>query len=143
MVSPVYDHTSPIYPVIRELLLWIEHDLSRPLALGDIATRAGYSKWHLQRAFKQLTGYRLASYIRMRRLTTAAELLKSTTLQVSEIYTQVGYEEGSTFCRAFYSHFGFSPTEYRGQSGKEPQEANLITQLNLPAPGVVPLHYGV
>lgn len=43
--------------VITQLLAWIEQNLDQPLTLDDIAAKSGYSKWHLQRLFKQLTGH--------------------------------------------------------------------------------------
>ena len=106
----------PIYQIIRDILLWIESDLSRPLTSKIIADRAGYTRWHLQRAFKRITGYTLMEYIRARRMTVAAELLKSTNLKVSEIYTQVGYEDGPTFSRPFRARFGVTPQELRKSS---------------------------
>ncbi|CVC77114.1 Right origin-binding protein [Serratia marcescens] len=43
--------------VIEQLLAWIEQSLDQPLTLDDIAAKSGYSKWHLQRMFKQHTGH--------------------------------------------------------------------------------------
>ncbi|HHI2554946.1 TPA: helix-turn-helix transcriptional regulator [Klebsiella aerogenes] len=103
----------PIYQTIRDVVFWIEADLSRTLTSKIIADRAGYTRWHLQRAFKRITGYTLMQYIRARRMTTAAQLLKSTNLKISEIYTQIGYEDGPTFSRPFRAHFGVTPQTLR------------------------------
>lgn len=46
-------------------------------------------------------------------MSVAAKLLKETSLSVTEIYSKVGYIEGTHFCRAFKKHFGVSPTELR------------------------------
>ena len=42
--------------IIQSLVLWIEQNLESDLSLDIIAARAGYSKWHLQRLFKEHTG---------------------------------------------------------------------------------------
>lgn len=107
------DNADPMDRVIQEILLWIEDDISRPLLLADITARSGYSKWYFQRRFKQTTGYSVARYIRMRRLTVSADLLKNTTLTVARIYDLVGYSEQPLFTKAFRRHFGLTPCEFR------------------------------
>ncbi len=37
--------------IIRDLLIWLEGHLDQPLSLDNVAAKAGYSKWHLQRMF--------------------------------------------------------------------------------------------
>ena len=49
-------------------------------------------------------------------MTVAAKLLKSTDLNVEEIYAQVGYEDGSTFNRPFRARFGVTPLDLRKSS---------------------------
>lgn len=46
--------------IIRDLLIWLEGHLDQPLSLDNVAAKAGYSKWHLQRMFKDVTGQLLA-----------------------------------------------------------------------------------
>ena len=41
--------------IIRDLLTWLEGHLDQPLSLDNVAAKAGYSKWHLQRMFKDVT----------------------------------------------------------------------------------------
>ena len=43
--------------IIRDLLVWLESHLDHPLSLDNVAAKAGYSKWHLQRMFKEVTGH--------------------------------------------------------------------------------------
>ncbi|QFI19949.1 helix-turn-helix domain-containing protein (plasmid) [Klebsiella aerogenes] len=68
---------------------WIESDLSHAMTSSEVGERAGYTRWHLQRLFKQVTGYSLVGYIRARRMTVAAELLKTTTLSIADIYVRL------------------------------------------------------
>ena len=71
-----YDDKQFHTTVIKDVLLWIEHNLDQSLLLDDVANKAGYTKWYFQRLFKKVTGVTLASYIRARRLTKAAVELK-------------------------------------------------------------------
>lgn len=105
------------YMTIRDIVIWIEADLARPMPVITIAEKAGYSPWYLQRLFKQITGHTLVGYIRGRRMTVAAELLKTSQLPISQIYTCVGFEDHSSFCRNFMRHFGMTPTIFRASPG--------------------------
>ncbi|RAP70118.1 bacterial regulatory helix-turn-helix, AraC family protein [Candidatus Erwinia dacicola] len=40
--------------IIDEIIQWIDSNLHKPLKIEDVAARAGYSKWHLQRIFVQI-----------------------------------------------------------------------------------------
>ncbi len=54
--------------IIRDLLISLEGHLDQPLSLDNVAAKAGYSKWHLQRMFKDLvTGHAIGAYIRAHR----------------------------------------------------------------------------
>lgn len=61
--------------IIRDLLTWLEGHLDQPLSLDNVAAKAGYSKWHLQRMFKDVTGHAIGAYIRARRLSKSAVAL--------------------------------------------------------------------
>lgn len=37
--------------ILDEVIKWIDSNLDKPLRIDDVAARAGYSKWHLQRIF--------------------------------------------------------------------------------------------
>jgi AraC family transcriptional activator of mar-sox-rob regulon len=41
---------------IHDLLDWIDNNLESRLDIDTVSRRAGYSKWHLQRIFKEHTG---------------------------------------------------------------------------------------
>lgn len=97
----------------HDLIEWIERHLNGRLTIEDVALKAGYSKWHLQRLFREETGYQLASYIRFRKLNKAAMLLKMTPLPAVEIGEYLGFSTQQTFTRSFTRHFGVAPGRYR------------------------------
>ena len=55
-----YDDKQFHTTVIKDVLLWIEHNLDQSLLLDDVANKAGYTKWYFQRLFKKVTGVTLA-----------------------------------------------------------------------------------
>lgn len=87
--------------IIHDLLIWIEENLDMSLTLEDISIKAGYSKWHLQRMFKNITGHNLGSYIRGRRLSECAVALRFTGHSILDIGMQYQFDSQQTFTRAF------------------------------------------
>lgn len=99
--------------LVESLSEWIEQNLDKRIVIDDIAERAGYSKWYLQRLFKEVTGDNLASYVRRRRLMRAAAELKRTDKKIMDITLQYGFDSQQTFTRAFKRRFGTSPGLFR------------------------------
>ena len=95
--------------VISELIRWMNQ---YPIAILDneiVARRAGFSRWHMQRLFKQYTGMTLGRYIKIVRLGHAAIDLMKTGAPVVNIALQYGYESQQTFTRAIKCHTGLNP----------------------------------
>ncbi|MFC0140378.1 helix-turn-helix domain-containing protein [Erwinia mallotivora] len=86
------------------------------LPLDTVARRAGYSKWHLQRMFKQYTGYPLGEYIRARRLKKSAERLARGGEPILDVAISFGFDSQQSFNRSFKRQFGQSPGAWRRQS---------------------------
>ncbi|MBI6549055.1 MDR efflux pump AcrAB transcriptional activator RobA [Xenorhabdus lircayensis] len=99
--------------IIRDLLHWVDNNLDRPLSLDNVAAKAGYSKWHLQRMFKDVTGQAIGSYIRARRLSKAAVALRLTSRPILDIALQYRFDSQQTFTRAFKKQFDRTPASYR------------------------------
>jgi signal transduction histidine kinase/DNA-binding response OmpR family regulator len=98
--------------------------LCRQLQLSNI---------QLHRKLKALTGETPLQYIRQVRLSRARHMLQTTSLNVSEIAYETGFNDPNYFSRLFQEHFGETPVSAR--RGK---------QQNLPAvqttePGSAPL----
>lgn len=99
--------------VISELIEWINENLETELNVSIIAKKAGYSKWHLQRLFKRLTGLTIAEYIRRMRLNHAAILLKSSDTPIFDIALKYNFDSQASFTRAFKRQFSKTPFHYR------------------------------
>lgn len=99
--------------IIRDLLTWLEGHLDQPLSLDNVAAKAGYSKWHLQRMFKDVTGHAIGAYIRARRLSKSAVALRLTSRPILDIALQYRFDSQQTFTRAFKKQFNLTPALYR------------------------------
>ncbi|WP_312242806.1 helix-turn-helix domain-containing protein [Pantoea sp.] len=98
---------------INDLVDWIEANLTDDLNIDLITLKSGYSKWHMQRMFKEVTGQTLASYTRKRRLTMSAMALRLTRMPLIDIAVRFGFDNQQNFTRVFKSHFSVTPGAFR------------------------------
>ena len=106
LASPQYD------PKIVQTLSYINENLTRPLTVEELAERVYLSKYHFMRLFKAQTGSSVHAYVRQRRLLYAAQLIR-TGVSASKAAADSGFEEYSTFFRAFRECFGVSPGQLK------------------------------
>lgn len=92
---------------------FIEKHFSDRLQLDDLASSVGLSSFHFSRLFRNQTGHSPYSYLRNLRLKKAAQLLRQSSLPVTDIACDVGFESLSLFINSFRSHFGKPPSAYR------------------------------
>jgi len=94
---------------VISLLQYLNQHLTEPLSIDELAARFYISKYHMMRRFKEETGYTIHSYISEKRLLLARQLLGAGT-PVTEACERSGYQDYSTFSRAYRKHFGVSPS---------------------------------
>jgi len=99
--------------VVHELLLWFEGNIHTQLSISDFVEKSGYSKWHLQRIFKEVTGQKLASYCRQRRLTSSALTLRLFDKQIDSVGSEHGFSSHNVYHKTFKRHFNVTPAQYR------------------------------
>ena len=98
---------------IQRALDYTEARLTEKIDYEMVAKQACSSAFHFQRMFSMLCGFSLGDYIRMRRLTLAAEDLLSTGNKIIDIALRYGYDTPESFSRAFQRFHGITPTEAR------------------------------
>jgi AraC family multidrug resistance transcriptional activator len=99
--------------IIDEITQWIDSNLHNPLKIEDVAARAGYSKWHLQRIFVQVKEVSLGKYIKDKKLRLAAKDLIETNEPVINIAYKYGFDSQQTFTRVFSNKYKLPPLRYR------------------------------
>ena len=91
----------------------IQSDLAAPLNVEQLAHSLQLSPSHFIRSFKAQMGYSPLAYQTRLRMERAKDLLRGTTLRVSEIAAKVGYQNPMYFSSTFKKHAGMTPLEYR------------------------------
>jgi AraC-like DNA-binding protein len=102
-----------IYEQIQQAVDQVEADLSQDLTAGAAAHTAGMSLRSFHRYFPALTGYRFGEYLRKRRLSAAADELRTSRASILAIAIQSGYDSHEAFTRAFKSEYDVTPSEFR------------------------------
>ena len=97
------------------LYRYIEENF-RIASLTEVANLLGYDIFHLSRQIKKKTGKTFLDIVQEKRLQQAIFLLENTTLRISDISVEVGYENTSHFHRIFRARFGCAPKEYRAKT---------------------------
>lgn len=87
----------------------LQSDLSRGVAVSDLAERVGMSVSGFFEHFKAVTGTTPLQYQKDLRLLQAREALRCSKAKVSEIAFGVGYESPAQFSREYARKFGLPP----------------------------------
>lgn len=98
---------------IKRAIHFIENNYSRRVSVEEIAQYIGLSRKHLSKLFKQTLNLSLQDFLVSYRLNKACELMKNSTLLISEISISVGYADLFQFSKIFKKHKGDSPNIYR------------------------------
>lgn len=98
---------------IQKAIEYVEEHIIEKIDYAEVAKQACSSAFHFQRVFGVMCGYTLGDYIRMRRLTLAAEELMNTDRKIIDVSLKYGYDTPESFSRAFSKFHGFTPTEVR------------------------------
>jgi AraC family transcriptional regulator, exoenzyme S synthesis regulatory protein ExsA len=68
-----------------------------------------------KREFRRCYGTTPAKWLIGRRLECAAQMLRTTSMSITEIALECGFGEPSHFSRTFKARFGRAPTDFREQ----------------------------
>jgi AraC-like DNA-binding protein len=99
--------------LVFELVNWINLNLDSELDMDVISYKSGYSKWHLHRIFKDVTGDNIWQYIIHRRLLKASYDLAYSENSIIDIATIWQFDSQQSFTRAFRCKFNITPNKYR------------------------------
>ncbi len=105
-----------VIQAVQRMQEYIEINLTQKITLKELATAAGYSPWHAARLFKEVIGKTPFDYIRARRLTQAALLLRDGEMKIVDVAMDFVFDSHEGFTRAFSREFGMAPSQYGRQT---------------------------
>lgn len=92
---------------------YLETVLDDEIDEKKVTQLSGYSYSMFSRLFSILTETTLSEYLRSRRLTEAAVILRNTDEKIIDVAFKFGYESSDSFGTAFKNFHGFTPSEVR------------------------------
>jgi len=111
--------------VIKRIVDFIESHMEEDLSLDKVAYAFNYSKFYLERIFKEETNCTVYKYIQGRRLTLAAQKLVETKKPIIEIAYEAHYTSQQSFTYAFNNLYQCSPQLYRKRGVFYPKQIKL------------------
>lgn len=97
----------------KGILEYIEQNFTERIMLEELSSMAGISSYHFCRLFKDITGRSYSDYINNLRLNKAEFLLKSTSMNVTEVALSCGFNDMNYFSRIYKKYKRISPSKVR------------------------------
>ena len=92
---------------------YITENLKRNLTLDEISVVAGFSKNYFVRLFKEQYGLSPIQFHNNMRIEQAKQLLLFSDLSITEISSEIGFNDIHSFSRTFKQETGTTPTNFR------------------------------
>lgn len=102
--------------VIEKVKRYINENYDNDITRDDMANYVFLNPDYLSRIFKKATGLSLSEYLTEKRIEKSMSLLATTNIQISNIATEVGYNNMNYFSKIFKKITGTTPVEYRKKS---------------------------
>lgn len=100
-------------PVIEKALEYIKSHICQKISAEDVCRYIGLSKTYFSKYFKEKTDLNFRDYLLDLKIDYAQQKLTENSCTPSELAALLGYEEYSSFSRAFKARTGFSPQDYQ------------------------------
>ena len=105
--------------LIDNAVKYVEDNISRSdLSVEELSQSLGMSRVHLYKKLVAITGKTPIEFIRVIRLKRAAQLLRESQQNVSEVAYQVGFNNPKYFSKYFKDEFGVLPSNYQESAAK-------------------------
>ena len=99
--------------LIEMISNYVDIHMHERIYVEDICRALDISRTQLYEETKQYTNGGIASFIKIKRLNKAKELVTGTSMSVSEISDKTGFSDYNYFLRVFKKHYGISPKKMR------------------------------
>ncbi len=96
-----------------DIMTYIDTNLSCRLDASMLADTFNYSKQHIYRLVRQVTGGSLQDYLKKQRVERAKGLLETTNMPINAIADTVGMPDAAYFSRLFRKMTCMTPRQYR------------------------------
>lgn len=109
----------PLAPsTVKRVRDYILAHLAEQITLDDLASVAGYSRYHFVRAFRDATGHPPYGYVITQRIAHAQQMLLASNDSVAAIAHDCGFATHAQFSKKFKEIVGTSPAAFRRRDAR-------------------------
>lgn len=115
----------------QQIEKYINDNIAWDLSIEHLCAHFSVSRAELYQIFHTSFNSSVADYIRSKRISMAEQMIRSTSMQISEIASNVGFYDYNYFSKVFHRKFGCSPREYRKklESGSEAADKKYFFRI--------------
>lgn len=107
-------NTSSSNLAVYRTLKYIDQEYTRLTQVRQIAQELSYSEYYLCHVFREKMDMTVKEYLLQKKIMTAAELLETSSMSVSEIAEHLHFSSLHAFGLVFKRYMEISPSQYRG-----------------------------
>ena len=114
----------------KKLLSYIETHFKEDINIEKVEEICHYSYRNINRIFQAIHNETIGKYVKRLRLEKAAQYLKYSDIEISDISVEVGFQDRAAFSKAFKKRYGHSPSDFRNnnESYRESLQNSLLTE---------------
>lgn len=117
-----------LHPTLQDLLKRVEENYRSDISLSSLAENLHMNVMYLGQLFKKEIGVSFSKYLNRYRVEKSKPFLVKTTMPISDVAIEVGYQNQTYYYRIFKELVGVSPKEYRQLHKQE--QAKVKSQSN-------------
>lgn len=106
-------------PEVRNAIAFIRENYGRAVLLSDMANAANMSRTRFAEAFRTVTGVTPHDFLLIARTEKAEKLIADGDLSITEIVYEAGFDNVTSFNKAFKKKNGITPSEYKKRLSRE------------------------
>ncbi len=99
----------------KKLMAYLDQHFKEAINIKRIEEICHYSYRNINRIFQAIHGETIGKYIKRIRLEKAAEYLKYSSIKISDITFEVGFEDIAAFSKAFKKRYRCTPSAFRNR----------------------------
>lgn len=101
--------------IMGAIVEYVEKNYKKPISLATLAETLGYEYCYFSKIFNRLFSMRFSDYINIYRFNEACTMLTESTLSITEVLYESGFQSARSFNNTFKRLSGVSPRRWRRQ----------------------------
>nr|WP_302598584.1 AraC family transcriptional regulator [uncultured Cellulosilyticum sp.] len=98
---------------MHDVLLYLHNNYKEKITIPQLSKKFHVNRTTLSDRFYEATGETIITYLNKQRINMATIMLRDTTLSISDIASDVGFNDTAYFAKLFKKYIHHTPSEYR------------------------------